>query len=67
MPRNRQSKYFWPASAITPADMALLHAAREASRVPISRLIAQAVRQTHGRQVQAADAPAIPEPVRQAA
>ena len=28
MPRERQSKYFWPASAITPADMALLYAAR---------------------------------------
>jgi hypothetical protein len=50
MPRERQSKYFWPASAITPADMALLHAARETSnpRVPISALIARAVRSQYG-------------------
>lgn len=50
---NHQSKYFWPASAITPADMALLHAARESSRqrVPISALIAQAIRQQYGQNV----------------
>lgn len=51
MPRPRRSKYFWPASAITPDDMALLHAARESSqpRVPISRLIAQAIRNQYGQ------------------
>ena len=46
MPRARRSKYFWPASAITEADMALVYQAREASqpRIPISELIARAVR-----------------------
>ena len=50
MPRERQSKYLWPASAVTEADMQLLFRAREASpsRIPITRLIAQAVRQTYG-------------------
>ena len=53
MPRGRRSKYFWPASAITPADMALVHTARETSRprVPISELIARAIRQTYGQAV----------------
>ncbi len=48
---KQQSKYFWPASAITPADMAILHAARESSkqRVPISALIARAIRQQYGQ------------------
>ena len=51
MTEGRRSKYFWPASAITPADMALLHAARESTqpRVPISELIARAIRQTYGQ------------------
>ena len=45
------SKYFWPASAITPDDMALLYAARAASpqRISISELIARAVRQAYGQ------------------
>ena len=43
------SKYVWPASAITHLDMELLHAARESSRprVPISELIARAVRRQY--------------------
>jgi hypothetical protein len=55
------SKYYWPASAITPADMALLHAVRESSqpRVPISHLIARAIRQQYG-QARVPDAPAEP-------
>jgi len=54
MPREPTSKYFWPASGLTESDMALLYQAREASpdRTPISRLIARAVRETYGRQVQ---------------
>jgi len=38
--------YPWPASAITVEDMALLHQVRESlsPKVPITRLIAQAVR-----------------------
>jgi hypothetical protein len=42
--------YPWPASALTPADMAVLHAVRESSgpRIPITELIARAVRQTYG-------------------
>ena len=44
-----KSKYFWPASAITPADMALLFQVRESGpRQPITRLIANAIRQTYG-------------------
>lgn len=47
---SRKSKYFWPASAITEADMALLYQAREASpsKVPISQLVAMAVRAQYG-------------------
>ena len=50
MPRKPQSKYFWPASAITEADMDLLYRARESSHdpIPITRLLAQAVRETFG-------------------
>ena len=44
------SKYQWPASALTPADMKLLHAVREARpETPITELIARAVRQEYGR------------------
>jgi len=44
------SKYFWPASAITESDMALLHRARELSprRQPITQLLSHAVRETYG-------------------
>ena len=50
MPRKQQSKYFWPASAITESDMALLYRARETSepRVSISQHLARAVRHTYG-------------------
>jgi hypothetical protein len=43
-------RYPWPASAITPKDMALLHSVREtaAKRVPITALVAEAVRQCYG-------------------
>lgn len=63
MTHGRRSKYFWPASAITPADMALVYAARETGqpRVPISELIAQAVRQTYG-QIDVLNLPANPIP-----
>jgi hypothetical protein len=51
VPREHRSKYFWPASAITPADMALVYRVREAThpRVPISELIARAIRETYGQ------------------
>ena len=51
MPRERMSKYFWPASAITESDMDLLYRAREAAqpRVPITQLLARAVRETYGQ------------------
>jgi hypothetical protein len=44
-------RYPWPASALTPADMAALHAVREGSspRVRITDLIAHAVRQVYGQ------------------
>ena len=62
MTDGRRSKYFWPASAITPDDMALLYAARESSqpRVSISELIARAIRQTYG-QARVLNLPATPE------
>ena len=43
-------RYPWPASALTPDEMALLHHAREHSsgRVPITQLIAEAVRAAYG-------------------
>ena len=43
-------KYYpWPASAITPADMALLHRQREENspRVPINELLARAIRMAY--------------------
>ena len=53
MSKVRLSKYFWPASGITEADMALLHSVREATtpRVPIAHLVAQAVREQYGNVV----------------
>ena len=49
MPRQ-PSKYFWPASAISESDMDLLYRARaqSAPRVPITQLLARAVRATYG-------------------
>ena len=45
------AKYQWPASALTPADMKLLHAVRESRRdTPITELIANAVRREYGTQ-----------------
>ncbi len=53
MPRERPSKYVWPASGLKEADMAVLYAARESSqpRIPISALIAHAVRAQYGKAV----------------
>ena len=50
MPKPRY-RYPWPASAIDAEDMALLHGVREASRprVPISALVAGAVRACYGQ------------------
>ena len=54
MPRPTY-RYPWPASAINPEDMAMLHSVRESSspRVPISVLVARAVRATYGQAMQA--------------
>ncbi len=43
-------RYPWPASAINPRDMTLLHSVRESTspRVPISVLVARAVRACYG-------------------
>ncbi len=52
MPRPTNTyRYPWPASAITAEDMALLHSVREnaAKRVPITSLVAEAVRQCYGQ------------------
>lgn len=61
MPREPQSKYFWPSSAITESDMDLLYRARESSdpRLPITQLLARAVRETYGHL--AADMSHVPE------
>ena len=50
MPRPSY-RYPWPASAITSEDMAVLHGVRENSdkRVPISALVAAAVRACYGQ------------------
>ena len=51
MPQGHQSKYFWPSSGLRPSvEMDLLFRARESSnpRVPITKLIAHAVRETYG-------------------
>ena len=47
----RSPKYVWPASALTAEDMALLHNVRETSspRLPITGLIAGAVRAVYGK------------------
>ena len=44
------AKYIWPASGLKESDMALLHHVRESrnKRVPITKLLAQAVRETYG-------------------
>ena len=54
-------RYPWPASAITKEDMVLLHSVRESSspRVPISVLVARAVRAVYG---QALTPKAMPDP-----
>jgi hypothetical protein len=52
MPRE-PSKYFWPASAITESDMDLLYRVRESThkRIPITQLIARAVREAYAARV----------------
>ena len=51
---NPGYRYPWPASAINPKDMALLHSVRESTspRVPITVLVASAVRATYGQALQ---------------
>lgn len=46
-------RYPWPASALTPEDMAALHAVREngPTRTPITDLIAHAVRIVYGQRI----------------
>lgn len=41
-------RYPWPASALTSDEMALLYHARSLGRVPITQLIAEAVRTVYG-------------------
>ena len=62
-------RYPWPASAITAADMALLHRARQAAapHIPITELIAQAVREACGHLAQTAPAEISPGERREAA
>ncbi|NLF99550.1 MAG: hypothetical protein GX565_05295 [Lentisphaerae bacterium] len=56
-------RYPWPASAINSADMAVLHSVRENSerRVPISVLVARAVRACYGQALQAQAQPRPPQ------
>ena len=55
------SYYQWPASALTAEEMALLHRAREQSspRIPINRLLAQAVRLAFGERTGDAPVPVV--------
>jgi hypothetical protein len=48
-------RYPWPASALGRKDMEMLHAVRESTspRVPITRLIAEAVAFTYGQDLKA--------------
>jgi len=56
-------RYPWPASAINSADMAVLHSVREnaAKRVPITVLVANAVRACYGQALQAQTQPRPPQ------
>ena len=69
MPREPQSKYFWPASAITESDMDLLYRARESSpdRIPITRLLAHAIRETFGHLASNASTLIEPDQLKEAA
>ena len=65
-------RYPWPASAISPIEMAILHRVRESSRprVPITRLIAQAIRHQYsqsGQVTETAQPESEPQPERSAA
>ena len=65
-------RYPWPASAISPTEMAILHRIRESSRprVPITRLIAQAIRHQYsqsGQVTETAQPESEPQPERSAA
>ena len=57
-------RYPWPASAISPIEMAILHRIRESSRprVPITRLIAQAIRHQYSQSGQVTETAQHPEP-----
>ena len=64
MPRPANTyRYPWPASAINSADMAVLHSVRENSkhRLPISVLVANAVRACYGQALQAQAQPRPPQ------
>jgi hypothetical protein len=52
-------RYPWPASALTPDEMAILYQARERSpsRVPITQLIAEAVRTAYATGVTVPSSP----------
>lgn len=68
-------RYPWPASALSKADMALLHAVREGTspHVRITDLVAHAVRQVYGQQARTVPAlrvlphPEPTEPLKEAA
>jgi hypothetical protein len=69
MPREPQSKYFWPSSGLSESDMALLYRARETLpvRQPITQLLAQAVRETYGHLADMADTQFTQEQLKKAA
>ena len=50
--KSTRFRYPWPASAIGAADMRMLYEVRKASRprVPISLLVARAIRETYAEQ-----------------
>ena len=52
-------RYPWPASALSRDEMAMLYHARSLGRIPITRLIAEAVRTVYGPGVAV---PSLPQP-----
>ena len=62
--QSTRTRYPWPASAIGAADMRMLYEIREAShpRVPISLLIALAVREAYVNAYPQPQPPAQPQP-----
>ena len=64
-----QTRYPWPASAVSESDMGLLYRARESSQVrtPITQLIVRAVREAYGHLAETQISIQQPEQLKEAA